>query len=208
MKVTEAQIAGVLLLEPSVFPDERGRFLETWNRRRYEEVGIPECFVQDNASYSRQGVLRGLHYQEPHRQGKLVSALFGAIWDVAVDIRQGSPTFGGWVGYTLSAENAHQLWIPEGFAHGFVVLSEEAVVQYKCTEVYHPEAEVTIRWDDPELSIDWPVGDPIISPKDLRGCLLREIPAERLPKAGSARALAAGGDARAEMHSISDGDPP
>lgn len=181
MNVTETALPGVLLLEPRVFPDERGHFMETWNRDRYAAAGVPDRFVQDNVSVSRRGVLRGLHFQHPHAQGKLVSVPWGEVWDVAVDVRAGSPRFGQWVGYSLSAENARQLWIPEGFAHGFVVLSERAVFQYKCTDVYHPEAERTLRWDDPELAIEWPVSDPLVSEKDAQGVTLSGLRPDHQP---------------------------
>lgn len=189
MNVTETALPGVLLLEPRVFHDERGWFLETWRLDRYAAAGVAGPFVQDNVSRSRRGVLRGLHFQQPHPQGKLVSVLHGSVWDVAVDVRRGSPEFGRWVGYELSARNARQLWIPEGFAHGFVVLSEEAVFQYKCTDVYQPHAERTLRWDDPGLAIDWPVRDPVVSEKDVQGRLLREVPADHLPRFDAAPAV-------------------
>lgn len=181
MTATETALPGVLLLEPRVFRDERGYFLESWREERYAEAGVARGFVQDNVSHSRRGVLRGLHYQQPNPQGKLVSVVYGEVWDVAVDIRRGSPAFGRWVGVALSAANARQLWIPAGFAHGFVVLSEEAVFHYKCTDVYRPEAEGTIRWDDPELAIRWPVHEPVVSEKDAGGLRLRDVPADRLP---------------------------
>lgn len=182
MKVIETSLPGVLLVEPRVFRDERGHFLETWNLERCRVAGLPESFVQDNVSVSRRGVLRGLHYQEPNAQGKLVSVLEGEVFDVAVDIRQGSPNYGRWVGYTLSAANARQLYVPEGFAHGFVVVSEVAVFSYKCTAFYDPNAEGSVRWDDPDLHIDWPVESPILSPKDAAAPRLVELPAERLPR--------------------------
>ncbi len=181
MRVTPTELPEVLVVEPRVFGDERGYFLETFQARRYAQAGIPGPFVQDNLSFSRRGVLRGLHYQHPHGQGKLVWVLQGEVFDVAVDIRRGSPTFGRWVGVWLSAENKRQLWIPPGFAHGFCVVSETALFTYKCTDYYAPEAEGTVRWDDPELGIAWPVSDPIVSPKDAAGLRLREIPAQRLP---------------------------
>jgi dTDP-4-dehydrorhamnose 3,5-epimerase len=181
MNVTETRLPGVLLIEAKRFHDERGYFLESWNERRYREAGIPGPFVQDNVSLSRKGVLRGLHYQrEPHGQGKLVSVLRGEVFDVAVDLRAGSETFRQWVGVTLSAEDGRQLYIPEGFAHGFVVTREEAILAYKCTDVYHPETEETIRWDDPEIAIEWPVEQPILSEKDRQGKRMRDLPWERL----------------------------
>ena len=175
MKVTPTELDGVLLLEPRVFHDERGYFLETWREDRYAAAGVPAAFVQDNVSWSRRGVLRGLHLQRPHPQGKLVQVLHGEVWDVAADVRPGSPSFGRWAGFALSAENARQLWIPEGFAHGFVVLSEQALFHYRCTDVYHPEAEITVRWDDPDLAIAWPVADPLVSPRDAAGVALRDL---------------------------------
>ncbi|RMG87623.1 MAG: dTDP-4-dehydrorhamnose 3,5-epimerase [Candidatus Dadabacteria bacterium] len=184
MRVVETELPGVLLVEPRVFGDERGYFLETYQARRYAEAGIPGPFVQDNLSFSRRGVLRGLHYQHPHGQGKLVWVLQGEVFDVAVDIRRGSPFFGRWVGVRLSAENKRQLWIPPGFAHGFCVVSETALFAYKCTDYYAPEAEGTVRWDDPALAIDWPVADPVVSAKDAAGLRLAEIPPERLPAYG------------------------
>lgn len=183
MRVEATALPGVLVVEPRVFPDSRGRFLESWRADRYAAAGLPAHFVQDNVSVSRRGVLRGLHLQHPHGQGKLVTALRGAVWDVAVDVRRGSPTFGRWFGCELSGESARQLWIPPGFAHGFVVVSEEeATVLYKCTETYHPEAETTVRWDDPALRIEWPVDRPVLSEKDLAGMMLAEVPEERLPQ--------------------------
>ncbi len=165
MKVEDTDLPGVKLIHPRVFEDARGFFMETWHRARYREAGLPD-FVQDNLSCSKKGVLRGLHFQHPHPQGKLVQVLAGEIFDVAVDIRQGSPTFARWVGVVLSSKNRRQLYIPEGFAHGFCVLSEEALVAYKCTDVYHPEADRGLRWDDPDIGIAWPIEDPILSPKD------------------------------------------
>lgn len=189
--VTDAAIAGVRLLELAVYRDDRGAFLETWREERYAGAGIPGPFVQDNVSLSRAGVLRGLHFQEPDPQGKLVSVLRGCVFDVAVDVRTGSPTFGRWVGYELSAENARQLWIPEGFAHGFAVVSPEAIVSYKCTAPYRPSAEQALRWDDPDVGIAWPVEDPVVSAKDRDGCFLRDIPADRLPRYGGPEGAAA-----------------
>ncbi len=180
MKVTPTSLAGVVVIELEVFHDERGFFLESWNRRRYEEHGLDARFVQDNVSWSTRGVLRGLHFQNPHPQAKLVSVPSGEVFDVAVDLRLGSPTFGRWVGEHLSRDNHRQLYIPEGFAHGFVVLSEDALVTYKCTDFHAPEDEVTLRWDDPDLGITWPVRDPILSSRDARGVALREVPRKRL----------------------------
>lgn len=184
MDVIETALPGVLLIQPRVFRDERGSFLETWRRDRYAEAGIPTEFVQDNAAVSRRGVLRGLHYQWPEPQGKLVTVLQGEVFDVAVDIRRGSPTFGKWLGEILSGRNGSQLWVPEGFAHGYVVLSEVATLAYKCTRGYSPESDAAIRWDDPELGISWPAKDPILSPKDLEAPALAHLPAHRLPPFG------------------------
>ena len=184
MKVIHTKLPGVVVLEPEVYGDERGFFMEAWNKRRYEGFGIPAdyYFVQDNLSYSMKGVLRGLHFQNPNAQGKLVSVLQGEVFDVAVDIRVGSPSFGEWVGVTLSAENKRQLYVPEGFAHGFLVTSEAALFSYKCTDYYNPEAEHSVLWNDPELGIDWPLESPVLSGKDRSGARLAEIPPEKLPK--------------------------
>ena len=175
MSFRTTAIEGVVIVEPRVFRDERGFFLETYHAPRYLEGGITEVFVQDNHSKSRRGTLRGLHAQRRFPQGKLVRAVEGEIWDVAVDIRSGSPTFRQWVGAHLSAENFRQLYIPPGMAHGFCVLSETAQVEYKCTEIYRPEDEITIAWNDPELSVDWPVDEPLLSDRDRKAPLLAEI---------------------------------
>jgi len=168
MNVIETQIPDVIVLEPRVFGDDRGFFFESFNRREFEKAtGLKRDFVQDNHSRSSKNVLRGLHYQIRQAQGKLVRCVAGEIFDVAVDLRRSSPAFGKWVGAALSAENRRQLWIPEGFAHGFVVLSETAEVLYKATDFYAPEHERCIRWNDPALMVDWPCrGEPILSPKD------------------------------------------
>lgn len=166
MKVRQLSIPGPLLIEPRIFPDERGWFLESWNERRYADAGIDAHFVQDNISRSKRGVIRGLHYQDPDPQAKLCSVVHGEVWDVIVDVRSGSPTLGQWEAVILSAENALQLYVPEGFAHGFAVLSDEAVFVYRCTRYYNPAAERTIRWDDPQLAIPWPVDAPVLSEKD------------------------------------------
>ncbi len=181
MNVIETALPGVLILEPRVFADARGYFLETWNQQRYASLGLPERFVQDNLSSSSRGVLRGLHYQHPNGQGKLVTVLRGEVYDVAVDIRVGSPDFGRWVGVTLSGENHRSLYIPPGFAHGFVVLSDEALFSYKCTEYYAPSCEASLIWDDPDLAIAWPESSPILSPKDLAAPRLRDVPRDLLP---------------------------
>jgi dTDP-4-dehydrorhamnose 3,5-epimerase len=176
MKVTPTEIPDVLVLEPRVFEDDRGFFLESFNERTFaEKTGIAVSFVQDNHSRSTKNVLRGLHYQTQQAQGKLVRVTSGKIFDVAVDLRSSSKTFGKWVGVQLSAKNKHQLWIPPGFAHGFLVLSETAEVQYKATDYYAPEYERSLLWNDPDLSIPWVLEDhPIISTKDQNGMRLSE----------------------------------
>ncbi len=166
MKFIDTKLTGVVLIEPDVFDDPRGYFLETYHAGKYADGGIPGPFVQDNFSHSVRGTLRGLHYQLRHAQGKLVMALEGRIFDVAVDIRTGSPTFTQWVGVELSGANKRQLYIPPGFAHGFCVLSETADVLYKCTDVYSQKDERGIIWNDPALSIAWPIADPLLSKKD------------------------------------------
>ena len=182
MKSIKTEIPGVLLIEPAVFGDDRGWFVETWQQERYAEQGMPSSFVQDNQAFSQRGVLRGLHLQYPHGQGKLVQVISGEVFDVAVDVRRGSPYFGRWVGVTLSDKNRHQFYVPEGFAHGYCVISDEALFSYKCTDNYHPETQLAIRWDDPELAIEWPLdGDPILSDKDQDAPSLRDVPADRLP---------------------------
>ena len=181
MNVIPTELPGVVILETRAFRDDRGYFLETWNQERYAQAGLPPLFVQDNLSHSQSGVLRGLHYQYPLQQGKLVCVLRGEVFDVAVDIRRGSPTFGRWVGATLSAENGRQMYIPEGFAHGFVVTGDEALFVYKCTALYKPSDEGSILWNDPDLGIDWPTADARLSPKDEAAPRLCDLPAERLP---------------------------
>lgn len=169
MKVIDTDIPDVKIIEPAVFGDERGFFMETWQQKKFEELvtGRPTEFVQDNHSKSKKGILRGLHYQTENTQGKLVRVVSGEVFDVAVDIRSDSPTFGQWVGVYLSAENKRQLWVPEGFAHGFYVTSEEAEFVYKCTDYYNPNSEVAIKWDDEYLGIKWPLSDiPKLSSKD------------------------------------------
>ena len=182
MKVFETKLPGVLVLEPEVFSDSRGGFMETWSRHRYEGAGINEDFVQDNVSFSRKSVLRGLHYQFPHSQGKLIQVLSGEVFDVAVDIRLGSANFGKWVGEILSGENHRQLYIRPGFAHGFYVMSESAVFSYKCTDYYNRKAERGIIWNDPELNIDWPGEEPLLSAKDKAYPSLKNIDTEKLPR--------------------------
>jgi len=177
-------LEGVLIIEPAVFEDKRGYFMETYNRQRYEASGIRSDFVQDNVSSSVRGALRGLHYQCPHAQAKLVQVLQGAIFDVAVDIRYGSPRFGQWTGAELSDENRRQMYIPEGFAHGFCVLSETALFSYKCSDLYAPECEGGINWSDPTINIDWPIDGPILSEKDKIYPCLDDVPRDRLPVYG------------------------
>lgn len=181
MKVTPTALPEVLLIEPKVFGDARGYFFESYSAQRYAEAGIAATFVQDNVSRSRRGVLRGLHYQHPHGQGKLVGVLEGEVFDVAVDVRRGSPRFGRWVGECLSSENKRQLYLPPGFAHGFLVTSDEALFAYKCTEYYHPETERSIRWDDARIGIEWPIDGPVVSAKDHVAVTLDDMPAELLP---------------------------
>ena len=179
MQVRPTPIPDVVVVEPRVFGDARGFFFESFNQRELEAaLGRSARFVQDNHSRSVKGVLRGLHYQQPHPQAKLVRVVRGAVFDVAVDLRHGSPTLGRWVGETLSAENKRQVWIPEGFAHGFLVLSDEAEFLYKATDYWHPETERCIRWDDADLAIAWPTagGAPTVSAKDAAGARFREAP--------------------------------
>ena len=180
--ITPTRIPEVLLIEPQIFRDHRGRFVQSYHLGYYLEHGITERFVQDNISHSRRHVLRGLHYQLGRPQGKLVTAVAGEIFDVAVDIRRGSPTFGRWVGTTLSAENCRQVYIPEGFAHGLCVLSESATVYYKCTDYYAPAEEHGIRWDDPALAIAWPISAPILSDRDRSAPSLSAMSPEDLPR--------------------------
>ena len=184
MEVHETDVPGVLIIEPQRYADERGTFEEVWHQARYAEVGIPEAFVQDNVSRSKCGVLRGLHFQVgAGAQGKLVSVLEGTVWDVAVDLRRSQASFGAWTGVELSAESGRQLYVPEGCAHGFLALTDQATVHYKCTTYWAPDAERTIRWDDPEIAIDWPLdalGEtaerrPILSAKDGAAPFLQEL---------------------------------
>jgi dTDP-4-dehydrorhamnose 3,5-epimerase len=175
MKKVETPLAGVFVLEPKVFGDARGFFLESYNERVLGELGIHEKFVQDNHSYSMRNVVRGLHYQARNAQGKLVRVVDGEIFDVVVDLRKASPTFGQWNGVRLSGENKRMLWIPPGLAHGFRVVSQGAHVLYKATDYYAPDSERTLAWNDPELKIDWQLdGDPIVSPKDQHGVPFRD----------------------------------
>lgn len=179
MKVIKTDFEGLLVIEPQIFGDERGYFLETWNQSRYLEAGIQLPFVQDNISFSHQGTLRGLHYQILP-QGKLVSALDGHILDVVVDLRRSSKQFGKHFSIELDGQNKRQLFVPPGFAHGFAVLSPTALFHYKCTELYHPEGEMTLLWNDPQLGIHWQLDSPILSAKDKKGTLLKDIPAAKL----------------------------
>ena len=175
MQLIPTTLKDVVVLEPKVFGDERGFFLESYNEKTFESLGLPTRFMQDNHSGSRKGVLRGLHYQLKQPQGKLVRALRGEIYDVAVDLRRDSAQFGKWFGLVLSAENKRQLWVPPGFAHGFLVLSDFAEVLYKATELYAPAFERSILWSDPAISIEWPLdGDPTLSEKDKAGSLLED----------------------------------
>jgi dTDP-4-dehydrorhamnose 3,5-epimerase len=187
MRVTPQTIADVLLIEPQVFGDERGYFKETFHAARYAEAGLRVPFVQDNFSRSRKGILRGLHLQHPHGQGKLVSVVEGEVFDVAVDVRVGSPTFGKSVCALLSSSNHRQLYIPPGFAHGFCVTSDEALFFYKCTDLYHPECEIGVAYNDPTLGIEWPVSNPLVSEKDARHPPLAQIDKTKLPHYEEAR---------------------
>ena len=181
MKVIDVDLPGCLLIEPRVFGDDRGYFFESFNHDRLRELGLQPRFVQGNVSRSARGVLRGLHYQWPKPQGKFISVLEGEVYDVAVDIRRGSPTFGRSAAMILSAENRRHLWVPEGFAHGFVVLSDTALFHYLCTETYDAAADAGIRWNDASLGIDWPVSAPRLSAKDAMAPFLADVPPERLP---------------------------
>ncbi|MDW7759436.1 MAG: dTDP-4-dehydrorhamnose 3,5-epimerase [Acidobacteriota bacterium] len=184
MKIVETDLPGVVLVELKSFADSRGYFMETWSRDRYAEFGLSEPFVQDNVSFSAKGVLRGLHFQHPRGQGKLVQVLSGEVYDVAVDIRPDSPSFGRWTGQTLSDQNRLQVYVPAGFAHGFCVLSDSALFVYKCTEFYDPKTEGGVLWNDPDLGIRWPVEHPLVSDKDSRFPRLKDIPFDSLPKRG------------------------
>jgi dTDP-4-dehydrorhamnose 3,5-epimerase len=181
MRVTPTRLPSVMIVEPQVHGDARGFFLETYHQHKYREAGIPEAFVQDNHSHSMRRTLRGLHAQQLRPQGKLVRAVKGEMFDVAVDIRVGSPSFGRWVGVVLSGENFRQLYIPPGFAHGFCVTSDEVDVEYKCTDFYEPGDEIGIAWNDPEIGIEWPLQDPLLSPRDQQAKHLAAI-LDRLPR--------------------------
>lgn len=182
MKRIDTDLAGVCVIEPQVFGDDRGYFFESYNEKAFADLGLHMRFVQANVSRSAHGVLRGLHYQWPNPQGKLVSVLEGEVYDVAVDIRRDSPSFGRWAAAILSAENKRMFWVPEGFAHGFAVLSEHATFCYQCTALYHREADAGIRWNDADIAIDWPLSNPSLSAKDAAAPFLADIPPERLPR--------------------------
>ena len=182
MEVIPQELPEVLLVKPQVFGDERGYFIETFQQARYAKAGIALPFVQDNLSRSRHGTLRGLHLQEPHGQGKLVSVVEGEVFDVAVDVRIGSPTYGRWVGVLLSDKNHYQLFVPPGFAHGFCVTSDNALFSYKCTDLYHPETELGVAFDDPDLAIAWPVATPLVGAKDKTNLQLSKIDQAKLPR--------------------------
>jgi len=182
LDVEATKLKGALIIQPKVFGDERGFLVEMWNQDRYSEFGVSKVFVQDNISASSRDVLRGLHFQNPNQQGKLVTVLEGEVYDVAVDIRVGSPTFGEWVGVELSGVTKKQFYIPTGFAHGFCVTSETALFGYKCTDSYNPKAEMTVLWNDPDLGIQWPSDHPNLSKKDEEGIPLAKIPEASLPK--------------------------
>ena len=183
MNILQTDIPGVVIIEPAVHGDQRGWFIETWQQQRYAEAGIALPFVQDNMASSSHGILRGLHLQHPYSQGKLVQVVMGEVFDVAIDVRRNSPYFGKWVGVILSGDNHRQLWVPPGFAHGYLVTSNQAIFSYKCTDLYHPETDLSIRWDDPDINIDWPiVGKPSLSQKDTDGLLLKDVPENRLPE--------------------------
>ncbi|MFH0991907.1 MAG: dTDP-4-dehydrorhamnose 3,5-epimerase [bacterium] len=175
MNVFPGKLSGVLIIEPEVFHDQRGYFLETWQEEKYHQLGLPKHFVQDNLSCSTKGVLRGLHFQNPSPQGKLISVIKGEAFDVVVDLRKTSPTFGQWTGEYLSSEHHRQLFVPEGFAHGFLALSEKVFLAYKCTAFYSKENEKTLLWSDSDLGIRWPLTGPTISPKDLQGKRLKDF---------------------------------
>ena len=182
MNFKETKIQGVLILEPDVFKDKRGYFLETWNKERYEKNGIPYSFVQDNISFSKKGILRGLHFQYPQPQGKLIQVLSGKVIDIAADIRIGSPTYGKWHSEILSDTNHKQMFVPSGFAHGYCVMSESAIFSYKCTDFYNPATEHGIIWNDPDLNIDWQIEEPVLSPKDAKYPRLKDLSPDELPR--------------------------
>jgi dTDP-4-dehydrorhamnose 3,5-epimerase len=180
MKKIVCPLEGVIAIQPDVFEDSRGHFTETWNKKRYEEVGLVEEFVQDNLSFSKKGVLRGLHFQNPKPQAKLVTVLRGEVYDVVLDVRIGSPTFGNWYGFLLNELNKMQIYVPVGFAHGFIVRSDVALFHYKCSEYYFPQNEITLKWNDPAIGIRWGDERPLTSLRDESGKHLSEVPPERL----------------------------
>ena len=182
MNTKQAHIDGLIIIDPVIHKDSRGMFWEAWQAERYAEHGIDDTFVQDNISYSRRDVLRGLHFQQPYGQGKLVQVLEGEVLDIAVDLRFGSPTFGQWVAVLLSSKNRRQMYIPEGFAHGFCVTSEEALFSYKCTRYYNPDTEHGLLWNDPAINIQWPTDSPLISEKDAQAKMLSEYGKDELPQ--------------------------
>ena len=182
MEIIDTKIKDVKLIKPKIYGDSRGFFLETYHKDQYKKAGISNHFVQDNHSRSKKNILRGLHYQLDKMQGKLVRVSNGRVYDVAVDMREGSPTFKEYVSFILSDKNQYQLYIPPGFAHGFCVISDEADFEYKCTEFYNPNSEVGIMWNDPDIDIDWPISDPIVSDKDNKNFLISKIPNKLIPK--------------------------
>lgn len=182
MEVEHLVLDGVLLLKPNVFTDKRGWFLQSFQQQQYQTIGINDTFVQDNLSHSIYATLRGMHYQYPHSQAKLVTVIHGSVFDVVVDIRVGSPSFGQWLGVELSDKNHRQLFVPAGFAHGFVVLSQTADFHYKCSDYYNPSTQASILWNDPDIGINWPLDQPILSDKDQNAKPLREIPEQDLPR--------------------------
>jgi dTDP-4-dehydrorhamnose 3,5-epimerase len=182
MKIKKLDLEGAMIIEPDVYPDGRGYFFETYQEKRYRKYGIDVTFVQDNISFSTRGILRGLHFQHPHSQAKLAQVIKGEVLDIIVDIRRGSPTFRCWRGVRLSEENHRQLFVPGGFAHGYCVLSDEAVFTYKCSDFYTPECEKGVLWSDPDIGIDWPIKVPMLSEKDGQYSLLKNIPDEDLPE--------------------------
>lgn len=190
MNRIDTGIEGLVILEPELHGDRRGYFMETWHAKRYAEAGLPERFVQANVSRSSAGVIRGLHYQYPEPQGKLVTVLEGRIFDLAVDIRSDSPTFRQWAGVELSAGNHRQFYVPEGFAHGFCVLGEDALIAYLCTRFFSPEHDAAIAWNDPDIAVRWPIEPQSLSRRDRQAPRLREVPLDRLPKVEGGRAAA------------------
>lgn len=184
MNIIETKLPGVLILEPDVYPDDRGYFLETFSSTRYEQAGIPGPFVQDNISFSKRGILRGLHFQYPQSQGKLIQVLSGEVMDIVVDIRMGSPTYSQWIGEVLSESNHRQIYVPPGFAHGYCVTGETAFFSYKCTDFYNPATEHGIIWNDPDIGIEWPIARPVLSKKDAVYPALKDLEPEYLPQFG------------------------